>query len=278
MDEKDSNIIIIDDQGDMEFSANVSDRIFELRDELSLDIISRNVVDKFNEPKIYETTNYVTKFKETYNLLKESTWFDGDESIINNAVQELTDLIILNLNDKFSVGVGQDIDDNLIIDLDEFLDHIECLYNFFIVRRYTNIADYFKAKLIQNKFDILERYKMAMDDKTYSDLFLSQDKKKYDDSANAIIVHYIGDIISDIRSEITSAYNFFKEIVNLDLYEEYNNRMNELLINYGAEFVIYNDQEAVEKYLSILDNDEVFVSLRNELLSKFLEDARLTGR
>lgn len=269
------NIVISDDQGNNNMIYDISDRIFELRDDLSLDIISKNIIDRFDEPVNYETTNYITKFKERYNILKEASMFDGDIDILNNALQEISQLVLVNLNTKYFVGIGDDIDDDLSIDINEYLDKIETLYNFFVVRHYTNIKDYFKAKMIKKKTDYIEKYKMALDDKSYDDLFLSQDKKKFKDLSDAIIVHFINDIISDVRSEITSAYDLFKEITETDLFEEYNNRMHEMIINYGNEFMVLDDHKAAEKYLNILNNDEIMVSLRNDILSMFLIDAQL---
>lgn len=271
----DENIIITDDQADSGIF-DISDRIFELRDEVSLDIISRNVSEMFDSPKNYETTNYITKFKEKYNILKESETFEGDAEILNNSLQELTQLVLTNLNVKFHVGIGLDLDDDLVIDIDEYLNNIETLYNFFIVRHYTNVKDYFKAKLMQNKLSFIEKYKMALDDKTYDDLFLSQDKKKFNDVSDAVIIHFINDIIADIRSEVTSGFELFKEIVNLDLYEEYNNRMHEMIENYGNELLILDDHKAAAAYLALLDDNEISVTLRNDLLSIFLADIKLS--
>ena len=143
---------------------------------------------------------------------------------------------------------------------------------------YGNIKDYFKAKILQNKISFIEKYKMAIDDKTYDDLFLSQDKKKYRDISDAIIIHFINDIIGDVRSTITDAYTFFKEIVQLDYYEEFNNRFSEMLENYGNELLIIDNTAAAEAYLSILDNIEIAVSLRNDLLSLFLVDIQLSDK
>lgn len=271
----DKNIIIHDDQDSVDMVYDISDRIFELRDALSIDIISKNIIDRFDTAVDYETTNYVTKFKDTYDRLKDTTLYEGDINILNNALQELSEIIVVCLKNKYCVGVGEDIDDDLTTNLNEFLNKIETLYEFFVIRNYTNIKDYFKTNLIQHKTDYIEKYKAAIDDKSIDDLFLNQDKKKYKDTSDAIIIHYINDIINDIKAEITSSYDFFKDIVNLDLFEEYNNRMYNLLINYGTDFVIYDDTEAVKKYLSILDKNEIFVALRNDLLSDILIDVKL---
>jgi len=272
------NFVVQDDQDNSDYIYDISERIFELRDEMSFDIISKNILDSFDEPKNYETLNYVSKFKEKYLELKEKDLFVGDEEIINNALSELSSLVIENLKSKLFVGIGNELDDGLYVNINEYLDQVETLYNFFIVRRYTNIKDYFKSKILQNKLAFIEKYKMALDDKTYDDLFLAQDKRKFRDISDAIIIHFINDIIGDIKSTITSAYEFFKDIVNLDFYEEFNNRFNEMLVNYGTDLLIIDDVGAAEAYLSILDTPEIYVSLRNDLLSLFLQDAQLSDK
>ena len=272
------NFVVQDDQDNSDYIYDISERIFELRDEMSFDIISKNILDSFDEPKNYETLNYVSKFKEKYLELKDKDLFVGDEEIINNALSELSSLVIENLKSKLFVGIGNELDDGLYVNINEYLDQVETLYNFFIVRRYTNIKDYFKSKILQNKLAFIEKYKMALDDKTYDDLFLAQDKRKFRDISDAIIIHFINDIIGDIKSTITSAYDFFKDIVNLDFYEEFNNRFNEMLVNYGTDLLIIDNAGAAEAYLSILDNPEIYVSLRNDLLSLFLQDAQLSDK
>lgn len=272
------NFVVQDDQDNSDYIYDISERIFELRDEMSFDIISKNILDSFDEPKNYETLNYVSKFKEKYLELKDKDLFVGDEEIINNALSELSTLVIENLKSKLFVGIGNELDDGLYVNINEYLDQVETLYNFFIVRRYTNIKDYFKSKILQNKLAFIEKYKMALDDKTYDDLFLAQDKRKFRDISDAIIIHFINDIIGDIKSTITSAYDFFKDIVNLDFYEEFNNRFNEMLVNYGTDLLIIDNTGAADAYLSILDNPEIYVSLRNDLLSLFLQDAQLSDK
>lgn len=272
------NFVIQDDQDNNDVIFDISERLFELRDEMSLDIISTNISDSFNEPKNYEIINYVTKFKNKYLELKELNKFDGDIDIINNALSELSELVLSNLKEKLYVGIGNELDDGLYVNIEEYLDEVETLYNFFVVRRYTNIKDYFKSKILQNKLQFIEKYKMALDDKEYDDLFLNQDKRKFRDISDAIIIHFINDIIADVRSMVTSAYDFFKDIVNLDLYEEYNNKFNNMLQNYGTDLLILDDVAAAEAYLSILDDAEISVSLRNDLLSLFLQDAQLSDK
>lgn len=269
----DANIIIVDDQGTANDGIfDISERVFELRDQISLDLISKNINDAFMENSVIEGPNYVTRFKERYAFLRDQNKYDGDVDILNNALQELCDIVTTNLSVRRHVSLGKALDDGTATDIDAYLDEVEAMYEFFVVRRYTNVRDYFKSRFIRNKVEFVERYKDALDGKD-GDLFLAQDKKKYKDVSDALVIHFANDIIADIRSEVTGGYEFFKDVVNLDLYEEFNSRMADMLDNYGTSFVVVDDAKAADDYLSFLDDDEVAVTLRNDILSAILQEA-----
>lgn len=269
----DANIIIVDDQGTANDGIfDISDRVFELRDQTSLDLISKNINDAFVDSSVIEGPNYVTRFKDRYYFLRDQSKYDGDADILNGALQELCDIVSANLSVRRHVNLGKALDDGSAIDIDAYLDDVETMYEFFVVRRYSNVRDYFRSRFIRNKVEFIERYKDAIDGKD-GDLFFAQDKKKYKDVSDALMIHFANDIIADIRSEISGGYDFFKDIVNLDLYEEFNSRMSDMLTNYGTSFVVVDDAKAAEDYLSFLDDDEVAVTLRNDILSAVLQEA-----
>lgn len=264
--------IIVDDQGEQPRTENVSDLILELRDKLSVDIVEFNVNEAFTNPVTYERINYLTKFIQNYDDLISNA-DEIEVQIINGALQEISDLICTNMNIYFDVDLGLKLDDDLMLDIKEYLTNIETLYTFLVIRRYTNIRDYFKNKLLSDRLMYIEKYKNALNDENNNDLFLAQDKKKYTDLSTAIIIHFINDIIQDIRSGITSGYTFFDDIINLDLFEDTNYKMSSLLMNYTNDVVFLDDNTVAVKYLSILDNDEIFVNLRNDLLTSLVQDA-----
>lgn len=272
------NNIIVDEDDSSEDSAEttVADRIFEIRDRVSFEIIAKNIVQRFKEPSVIESINYISKFKENYLQAKTETQSDSDKQILDSTLQDLCQLVYANMASVYQVGIGADYDEDNGVRPDEALDTAETLYEFFIVRHYTNIKDYFISNLVSKKLEYVERYKAALDEKTYDDLFLSQDKKKYMDISDAIIIHFINDIIADIRSTAKSGYDLFKDIAETDLFEEYNNRMYELLQNYGTMFVISDDAQAAASYLRILDDSEIYTALRNDMLSTLLQEASLS--
>ena len=88
-------------------------------------------------------------------------------------------------------------------------------------------------------------------------------------------MHFLNEIMHDIISETTSAYDLFKTIANLDIYEEYNNRMSELLIDYGAKIVLNNDIHSAKLYLKPLEKASTFSEIRNAVLISYLEQCEI---
>ena len=274
-----SKIIITDDNNDSNLLYDITDRIFELRDQLSLDIISKNIIENIYNPVTYRTINYVTKFKENYNRIKEENLFNNDLEIINEYFAELSQLILTKLSLKFNVTIGNNINDDTVMDIDSYIDKLETMYEFFVVRRYDNIRDYFKVQLLKNKINFVEKYKNALEENNaHEDIFFNINKKKFSDPVASIIIYYVDDIVSDIQSNIVSAYDFFKDIISLDLFEEYNNRMNDMIINFGNDLMILNDTEAVNQYLSILNDKEIRITLENDILATILDDSTLSSK
>lgn len=274
-----SKIIITDDNNDSNLLYDITDRIFELRDQLSLDIISKNIIENIDNPVAYRTINYVTKFKENYNRIKEENLFNNDLEIINEYFAELSQLILTKLSLKFNVTIGNNINDDTITDIDSYIDKLETMYEFFVVRRYDNIRDYFKVQLLKNKINFVEKYKNVLEENNaHEDIFFNINKKKFSDPVASIIIYYVDDIVSDIQSNIVSAYDFFKDIISLDLFEEYNNRMNDMIINFGNDLMILNDTEAVNQYLSILNDKEIRITLENDILATILDDSALSNK
>ena len=274
-----SKIIITDDNNDSNLLYDITDRIFELRDQLSLDIISKNIIENIDNPVTYRTINYVTKFKENYNRIKEENLFDDDLEIINEYFAELSQLILTKLSLKFNVTIGNNINDDTITDIDSYINKLETMYEFFVVRRYDNIRDYFKVQLLKNKITFVEKYKNVLEENNvHEDIFFNINKKKFSDPIASIIIYYIDDIVSDIQSNIVSAYDFFKDIIGLDLFEEYNNRMNDMIINFGNDLMILNDTEAVNQYLSILNDKEIRITLENDILAAVLDESVLSNK
>jgi hypothetical protein len=174
MDTENNSIIVDDaDPSDYVIPESVADRIFEMRDRVSFEIIAKNIIQRFKEPSVIESINYITKFKQNYLQVRETDSDEQDTQILDQTLQDLCQLVYANLQSLYQVGIGADSDEDNGIDKNEALDTAETLYEFFVVRHYTNVKDYFRSQLLKNRIDYVERYKAALDEKTYDDLFLA---------------------------------------------------------------------------------------------------------
>jgi hypothetical protein len=113
------------------------------------------------------------------------------------------------------------------------------------------------------------------EDANSKDLFVMQSKKKFKNYDDVLIIHFLSEILKDIVDTTESAYDLFRDIVDIDLYEEYNNKMSELLINYGNKIVINDDGLSAKLYMKPLENPTLFSEVRNSILMAYLEDCEL---
>jgi hypothetical protein len=253
---------------------DISEKILKLSDELAEDIILTNIKDQL-ESKLdlfTDKLNYVTLFREKYSYITpENTFYD--KNYIRTALLKVTELVSKLLESKYGVKLGTDLD---YVFPDEYLKDMETMYEFFFIRHFKNLVWYFNQQLQTRKADLIERYReLIQEDEHKDDIFVVQAKKKFRNFEDVIIIHFINDIIDDIREYSPSGYVLFDAIVNTDYYEEFNNRMGELLENYGNKVVFSGDREVFEIYMSVLDDQEVRNELRNEILMKYLETTEI---
>jgi len=185
-------------------------------------------------------------------------------------VTELTSRLLVS---KYGVNLGTELD---FYFPDEYLKDMETMYEFFFIRHFENLVSYFNQELQKRKADFVERYKdIIQQDEHRDDVFVIQAKKKFKNFEDVVIIHFINQVIDDIREFSPSGYVLFDSIVNIDRYEEFNSRMSELLENYGNKVVFAGDKEACERYRDVLDDQEVKNELRNEILMKYLETTEI---
>jgi len=121
-------------------------------------------------------------------------------------------------------------------------------------------------------------YSPLMETEEHSkDLFVVQSKKKFKNKEDVLILHFLNEIIHDIKDSVTSGYSLFEQLVELDKFEEYNDRMSELLINYGNKLVLNYDEETAKLYMSPLDDSTSFAEIRNAVLIDYLEKCEIDG-
>lgn len=249
---------------------STSDKILKLSDELSEEICMENITEQL-ESKLSEQTdkiNYVSLFREKYSqITPDDDCYDKD--YMQQSLGKLTTLVGDGLEKKYGIIMANDLDYN---DCNKYLEDIETLYEFLLIRQYTNIVDYVNSRIEKTRANILQKYTpMIQEDAHAKDLFVLQSKKKFKNNDDTIILHFMNEIIDDICAETTSAFILFDTIVNLDLFEEYNNRMSEILSNYGNSIVIKDDAKSAELYLSPLNDIEERSSLRSKIWADYLE-------
>jgi hypothetical protein len=253
---------------------DVSEKILKLSDELAEDIVLTNIRDQL-ESKLNLFTdkmNYITLFREKYSYITpENTFYDKD--YVRSALVKVTELTSRLLVSKYGVNLGTELD---FYFPDEYLKDMETMYEFFFIRHFENLVSYFNQELQKRKADFVERYKdIIQQDEHRDDVFVIQAKKKFKNFEDVVIIHFINQVIDDIREFSPSGYVLFDSIVNIDRYEEFNSRMSELLENYGNKVVFAGDKEAFERYMEVLDDQEVKNELRNEILMKYLETTEI---
>lgn len=250
---------------------DVSDKIMKLNNELSEDIIIKNIEEQMNGEisPTAERINYIELFREKYSKLSPSN-FSYDKEIALNSLEKISILARDGLKNNFEVELGTDLEETSPLN---YLKQISALYEFFFVRNYQNLVDYFNLQI--KKIDprkMAEYENLLNGDEIHSnDIFVGQAKKKFKYTKDVAVIHFINEIINDIKDEADSGFVLFETIANLDVFEETNNEIANMLINYGNDIVLNHDMESARLYMKILDDQSIFNELRNDILLKYLE-------
>jgi len=255
--------------------SDVSEKISKLGDELAEQIVIKNIEEQLNnnEEDYSDRINYVTLFKNKYQgITPDDNCYDKD--YMQRSLATVTTIVSDGLSKKYGVNLCNDLD---FYFPDDYLEDTEALYEFFVIRNTENLVNYFEFELKRNRSDILTKYSKLIQTEEHSkDLFVIQAKKKFKNFDDVVILHFINEILDDMITEAKeSAYVLFDKIVNLDLFEEYNNKISQLLINYGSKIVFSDDQETAEKYLVTMKNQDSRNNIRNEVVSYYLETCEI---
>ena len=254
---------------------DTADRILRLSDELSEDIVLENISEQLNSKLTdqIDKINYVSLFREKYQgITPDDDYYDKD--YMQQSLYKVSSLVEDGLSKRFGIELANDLD---YANCDKYLEDIETLYEFLLIRQYSNITDYISNQIKKTKADIVQRYTKVLQDDEHAkeDLFLTQAKKKFKNNDDIIVMHFMNEIIDDICDATTSGFILFDTIVNLDLFEEYNNRMSEILANYGNSIVMNDDAKTAKLYLAPLMNIEEKNSLRNKILIDYRENCEI---
>lgn len=284
------DLSIFDDLDDMDlFDLDFSDdnlvdqmndptgKILKLSDELSEDIIIESIEEDLNA-EVYDAdrkfVNYVSLFQKKYSGITPSDEL-YDKDYIEDVLERVTKVALDGLQAKYGIEMGVDLD---FANPAEYLKDVSTMYEFLFIRNFRNVCDYISKRLgkmtITNE---LAKYKDAVDNGDFQkDIFIINDKKKFVNEKDALVVNFISDIMEDIREEADSGYSLFNEITGFDMFEDINYEFSNLLFEYGNKLVFNYDQETAKKYFAIMDDNEVKSKIRNTVLLKYLESAELT--
>lgn len=128
---------------------DISEKILELSDELSEEIVLTNIKDQLDGKLDIFTTkkNYVSLFRKKYTeITSDITFYDKD--YIKGALTRVTLLVGDLLKERYGVKLGNDLD---FYFPDDYLKDMETLYEFFFIRHFDNIKDYFYTQLQVNR-------------------------------------------------------------------------------------------------------------------------------
>jgi hypothetical protein len=278
VDKSDDSLDATDDgiRDEVEDTRDTAEEIMEINDELSLDIILRNINYNFEHPTVYESIDYISKFSKSYADIATIRDSDLEREILLKAVNRITEEVRNGLLNNYNIEGDENYLEKVESAPLDKLNDLDTLYTFFVVRHYSNLKDYFKSVFYQQKKDFASRYSDALTAENSGDLFISQDKHKFGTRDSAILINSVGDIIQDIRSEAEAlgASEFYTRVCNTDIFEEMNNRMFNILDG-KDKYLINDDNASVRAYLSILDDDEIFSNLKADISMDILDDARL---
>lgn len=253
---------------------STSDRILQLSDELSEEIVLENIIEQLTgDVEICSNQmNYITLYKEKYNAITpDDAWYDKD--YLRESLTKLVEIVNGNFEKRYNIILGKDID---FCDLRDYLDDTEALYEFFFIRQFANLVSFFEFELKKQKHEISEKYcKILEDEANAKDIFVLQAKKKYKNDEDIAIIYFMNEIINDIRSSQDSAYDLFTEIAGIDPEEEFNAKILDLLANYGNGLSFTGNKEAYDLYMKPLDNTTIHNELKNIILMDFIKDCEV---
>ena len=255
---------------------DVAEKILQLNDALSEDIILECIDSQMKEgiSTINQRFNYITQFREKYaQITPDVNCYD--ESYMKESLAKVALTVGSGLKNIYNVELGEDLDYTTPA---QYLYDMETLYEFLFIRHYENLVSILEYRLRRDKNSFIETYSKLMDEEENAkDLFVIQSKKKYKNKEDIVIVHFMSDILNDIRDSLTSSYDLFSEIASLDKYEEYNSRMLELIEMYGNKLVLNDDLGTAAAYLAPLNDSAIFAEIKNQILADYLSECEVNN-
>lgn len=261
---------------------SVIKRIFEIRDEISYDILKEELLlcleedakPLFLDP---EMNNVVRIISENINNIE----LEGpdEKHYLNKLKNEIRTIVIDYLNQIYDINYN--INENeTFIDLEPIAD----LYEFFVLRKVNNMFNYYYSIISLTFFD-----KMGLGDEKED---LVEALREYlinlnpglvqeeDPSDETIKITLLGDffnnkdfIINSGISNVVGMSSFLNFLTMFDEGEEVTDRIKEMFYNFGGyEGIEYDDNESFKKYIDCLGElknaNELLVLLASKILLK----------
>lgn len=259
------------DEYDYETTA---ERILALSDALSEEIIFDNIEEQLSGKldDQMERVNYVALFREKYEAAKKDDYL-YDKEYVESVIDELGEMINDGMEDKYLIGLGSS---SIYDDSTEYIEDLEALYEFVYIRHFQNLVDYFKWKIAKNKEEYVLRYEDRLKNDIHEkDIFATQNRKRFADHGDLVILTYMNEIIDDICDESTSCYVLLSEISAIDKFEETNNRIIDMIADYGNRLHIKDDAEAAKRYMYPAKSSEYRGTIRSSVWSDYIERCQL---
>jgi hypothetical protein len=257
---------------------DISEKILKLsgegEDRLSEDIVLENIRQQLEgKMDIFtDKINYLTLFKEKYSSITPDNSF-YDKNYVQDSLERVSTLAGNLLELRYGVKLGKEID---YYNPEDYLTDMESMYEFFFIRHFKNLSDYFFYELQKNRSEIIGRYeKLFQQDVHNKDIFVQQAKKKFKNIEDVMVMHFINDILDDIKESQKSAYVLFEKLGNLDPYEAVNTRVLGLIQNYGSGLSMNGDKECYELYMAPLKETDIRNELKNSVFMRYLETCEI---
>jgi hypothetical protein len=248
----------------------ISESILGLSDELSEEIVLMNIKEQMEGPTnvFASRINYVTLFRDRYGSVTDSSAY-YDKEYLRNSLLRVSELVGELMGSKYGVKLASDLDFYMP---DTFLKDMETAYEFFFIRHFDNLVRYFYAELVRNRVKLAKKYAEILDKGENSkDIFVIQSEKKYKNPSDVVIMHYMNDIIDEIRDSVESASVLFDKILKEDPLEEFNVRTQDMLLNYGKTITFNGDRLCYDLYMKPLQEQETKNELKNAIMMKYKE-------
>lgn len=237
----------------------------ELASKLSDEIIVANIREQLASPMLNSTlnNNVLKYFNERYDYITRMYCDDLKLIQICKTIRKNIYVEIFNeITRRFSIGTNlDDYSDN-----EDFYFYVNEMYIFFVINYKTNLINFFKSYIYNNKKEIIKQFKNNSEKK---DLLFKSLKKTFGDSDDIHLIYNLEEIIRSYIELNTSDFEIiFDTIIEQDPYELNLHTINSLILENKFDTYL-NGNLFVSEFFKPFNNNELkyelIASIRNEL-------------